>query len=149
MASACFSHPTVASVSTCMYCNRGLCVDCAASLNVCSGCVKSIVQSERRRIVTRLISGVLAGVVGAFLVYQLQEPATHHVAMWPQIIAFAVGAGLVYSFRYAAYPFRNIIVTPQLWFAGKLMQWVLAVAFAPIALAVGLIRDARYLRSGP
>lgn len=102
-------------------------------------------QSARGRALRRLIGALVLGVIVAAIVRGLGTSAHYTPPTWALLIGFYIGAGIAYAIPYSSYPFRNWIASPTMWMAGKLIQYIIAIIYAPIALPLGIIRDIRAL----
>lgn len=66
----CINHPTDFAVSQCMYCGKGLCIECANKFSkpICPDCFSAFRKKQKRAVVVDILLTFLIGLpVGLFI----------------------------------------------------------------------------------
>ena len=128
----CINHPTDIAVSQCMYCGKGLCIECTNKFSkpVCQDCVSVFRKKQKRAIVMDILLTFLIGLPVGILLSSLFHPAS------PDYKYFLIylGLGIVPGWKTLSR------ITPQMFLFMSLLGWALYFLIkAILSLFVGLV----------
>lgn len=79
------NHPTDFAVSQCMYCGKGLCMECTNKFSkpVCQDCFSAFRKKQKRAIVMEVLITFLIGLpVGIFISTVFHKPVSSDDKFW-------------------------------------------------------------------
>ena len=98
----CYNHPNLPAVSSCIDCNKGLCIECSSryTFPICVECNKNRISHERSEIIKDFFIIFGGGAVITFIVFNSQfskQRFAHNVIHYALLCLFFTGCRLEIS----------------------------------------------------
>ena len=98
----CYNHPNLPAVSSCIDCNKGLCIECSSryTFPICVECNKNRISHERSEIIKDFFIIFGGGAVITFIVLSLLNSQNRDLPIMSYIMFFYVYSSLVAGWRF-------------------------------------------------
>ncbi len=98
----CYNHPDLPAVSSCIDCNKGLCIECSSryTFPICVECNKNRISHERSEIIKDFFIIFGGGAVITFIVLSLLNSQNRDLPIMSYIMFFYVYSSLVAGWRF-------------------------------------------------
>ena len=98
----CYNHPDLPAVSSCIDCNKGLCIECSSryTFPICVECNKNRISHERSEIIKDFFIIFGGGAVITFIVLSLLNSQNRDLPIMSYIMFFYAYSSLVAGWRF-------------------------------------------------
>ena len=98
----CYNHPDLPAVSSCIDCNKGLCIECSSryTFPICVECNKNRISHERSEIIKDFFIIFGGGAVITFIVLSLLNSQNRNLPIMSYIMFFYAYSSLVAGWRF-------------------------------------------------
>ena len=98
----CYNHPNLPAVSSCIDCNKGLCIECSSlyTFPICVECNKNRISHERSEIIKDFFIIFGGGAVITFIVLSLLNSQNRDLPIMSYIMFFYAYSSLVAGWRF-------------------------------------------------